>query len=192
MNPRDNDRLDQWLDSALQQYRSAEPRAGLEGRILANMAAEKQPFALRLRWGFAVATAAVICGTVVFWFETSSHVPHTNKAVAVQAPIEHRNTSHLSQQTPEHVAGKLRMKNVTARPRSAPKIKAVDLASEPRLEQFPSPSPLSEEEKLLKEFVRNSPQEAVLVAQAQAERQKELDRLMADRASKSESDQQER
>ena len=84
------------------------------------------------------------------------------------------------------------MKNVTARPRSAPKIKAVDLASEPRLEQFPSPSPLSEEEKLLKEFVRNSPQEAVLVAQAQAERQKELDRLMADRASKSESDQQER
>ena len=119
MNPRDNDRLDQWLDSALQQYRSAEPRAGLEGRILANMAAEKQPFALRLRWGFAVATAAVICGTVVFWFETSSHAPHTNKAVAVQAPIEHRNTSHLSQQTPEHVAGKLRMKNVTARPRSA-------------------------------------------------------------------------
>ena len=144
MNPRDNDRLDQWLDSALQQYRSAEPRAGLEGRILANMAAEKQPFALRLRWGFAVATAAVICGTVVFWFETSSHVQHTNKAVAVQAPIEHRNTSHLSQQTPEHVAGKLRMKNVTARPR-APKIKAVDLASEPRLEQFPSPSPLSDE-----------------------------------------------
>jgi hypothetical protein len=50
----------------------------------------------------------------------------------------------------------------------------------PRLGQFPSQRPLSEQEELLVRYVRESPQEAVLVARAQAEREKELEKLIRD------------
>ena len=62
----------------------------------------------------------------------------------------------------------------------------------PRLDQFPSPRPLSEQEQMLARYVREFPQEAVLVARAQTERRKELEKLLADGPSKIDSDQQER
>jgi hypothetical protein len=192
MELRDNDHLDHWLNSALQQYGSAEPRAGLEGRVLANLATEKQPLTLRWRWGIAVAGALVICSVLGLWLEGFLPIPHTHRTVAVQAPIRQSNASHLGPQTPEHPAVKLRIQSVTAKQRRVPKIKTVDLPSEPRLERFPSLRPLSEQEKLLQEFIRNAPQQAVLVAQAQAERQKQLDRLMAGQSSNGESEEQER
>jgi hypothetical protein len=46
------------------------------------------------------------------------------------------------------------------------------------LEQFPSARPLSEEEQMLARYVREFPQEAVLVAQDQAKAHKELEELI--------------
>jgi hypothetical protein len=193
MNSRDNDQMDQWLEGALGKYGKAEPRAGLEGRILANLAAERQRLALRWRWGFALAGALAICGALAFWRGSSSH--STNKTPAIQAPVEQSKESHLAKETQGQVLGTLPIKSAAAKRhgvKKIKKIKTIELANEPRLEQFPSRRPLSEQEKMLMEFVRNSPQDAVLVAQMQAERQKELDRLIASQISKSESDQQER
>ena len=71
-----------------------------------------------------------------------------------------------------------------------PALGGAELAAAPRLAQFPSPRQLSEQERLLKDFVKNSPEEAVQVAQDQEERQHELETLIA--ASDSESAQQEK
>jgi hypothetical protein len=47
-----------------------------------------------------------------------------------------------------------------------------------RRDQFPSPRPLSEEEKLLVRYVQNFPRDAVMIAQAQAESEAEIEKLM--------------
>jgi len=46
MESRNTDRLDQWLDKALHEYGSAEPRVGLENCILSNLAMQKALYQL--------------------------------------------------------------------------------------------------------------------------------------------------
>jgi hypothetical protein len=48
------------------------------------------------------------------------------------------------------------------------------LAADPKLDVFPSPQPLSEQELALARYVRNFPSDAKLVAQAQAASEKEV------------------
>jgi hypothetical protein len=43
------------------------------------------------------------------------------------------------------------------------------VAATPKLDQFPSPRPLSEQEQILMSYVARYPENAALVAQAQAE-----------------------
>jgi hypothetical protein len=58
------------------------------------------------------------------------------------------------------------------------------LANGPRLDHFPSPRPLRDEEKLLVRYVREFPQDAVMIAQAQAESEKEMDQLSGNASSR--------
>jgi len=190
MELRDNDRLDHWLDGALRQYGSAEPRAGLERRILTNLATDRRRVALRWRWGLALVSTAATGGIVVLWMVSFLHHPRgANKSIAAQIPIENSIASHTGPQSLSTVGVEAPVKAVHPHTREH---KRIEQAREPRLEKFPAPRPLSEQEELLMQFVRHSPQEAVLVAQMQAKRQKELDRLIADQVSESERDQQER
>jgi len=65
----------------------------------------------------------------------------------------------------------------------------------PKLDQFPSPRPLSEQELALARYVNEFPQEAMLIARAQEEYEKEIQREMKVERSETEghgSDQQER
>ncbi len=50
-------------------------------------------------------------------------------------------------------------------PRATPAV----VASGPKLDQFPSPRPLSEQEKILASYVTKYPKHAALIAQARAE-----------------------
>jgi len=70
----------------------------------------------------------------------------------------------------------------------------VQLARSPKLSQFPSPQPLSEQERLLVRYVTDFPQEAAMVAKAQAraEAERQLEELAADKTLQINSDQQER
>ena len=43
------------------------------------------------------------------------------------------------------------------------------MADNPKLDQFPSPQPLSEQEKILESYVANYPEHAALIARARAE-----------------------
>ena len=69
------------------------------------------------------------------------------------------------------------------------------MAAEARLDRFPSPQPLSEQELALARYVSEFPQEATLVARTQAEFENEIQQKMKDARSETEdngSDQQER
>jgi hypothetical protein len=87
-NERDR-KLDQWLDEALSQYSAAEPRLGLEQRVLANVRAEEQARAGRRtwwRWMPAFATIAAVLVVMVavkpYWEEkTSRNIAVKERAV---------------------------------------------------------------------------------------------------------------
>ena len=57
------------------------------------------------------------------------------------------------------------------------------VAADPKLDQFPSPQPLSAEEIALAQYARNFPKEAQLVAQAQEEFEIEIEKEMNDAGS---------
>lgn len=77
-NERDR-KLDQWLDEALSQYGAAEPRLGLEHRVLAHVRAEEQAREGRRSWwrwmpAFAAIAAVLVVMVAVkpYWAEKSS------------------------------------------------------------------------------------------------------------------------
>jgi hypothetical protein len=178
MELNDKDRLDRWLDGALQQYGSVEPQAGLERRILANLELTAEHSRSSGRgWWWVFATAALMaCMAVGVWVGIDVH--HARKrAVATANPANVGASTKGSHSAPRQVAAvPHHMKRHSMRPN-------IEAATEPRLEQFPSARPLSEQEQMLSHYVREFPEQAVLVAQAQAESQKELDKVIADESS---------
>ena len=175
-NDNNKDRLDGWLDGALQRYGSAEPRTGLERRILANLESADKRATVGRRWWCALATAAVmVCIAVVVWMGRNVNRV-ANKPVAKVAPAT-RVVATTKPPEPNPALGKVATTTThpARRRESRPRIPT---AKEPRLEQFPSARPLSEQEQMLSRYVREFPEQAVLVAQAQAETHKELEKLI--------------
>jgi len=169
-NP-EQDLLDRELDAALAKYATVEPRAGLEERILANLRSEltEVPNHAWWKWSAAVALAAVFVVIAV--------------ALALRSPkpahiAQHRPLSP-AQVEPSGTPAATNNKENTVRPNSvAPAIHAkrrdhanthVALAASPKLDVFPSPQPLSEEELALVQYVQSFPKDATLIAQAQEE-----------------------
>src|SRR5690348_10129469 len=102
MGPNDRDQFDDLLDSALKQYGAVEPRAGLEGRILANFAcADRQP---RLGshwvvWGLPIAGTVGIAIVLLFLMRT----PHFyQQSVAVHPPSATTQTGSQNTATAAH------------------------------------------------------------------------------------------
>jgi hypothetical protein len=155
--------LEERLDAAWKQYSYIEPRLGLEGRILASVQAERNRLIFRpwRRWPATAATLLVVVTGLVFlilWKPTRP-VPGVTRSAAV---------SEARSQPP----------NVVSQPRASVrfpltrKVRRKRLApafAEPRLDQFPSPMPLSGQEEMLARYVQERPQEAMMVARARAE-----------------------
>jgi hypothetical protein len=163
MEPEDKNQLDQWLYSALKQYGEAEPRAGLEGRVLANLrAANVRASAKRTWWPVwaAVAAGIAIAGVSFVAFGNKSAKKET---VAVQRPSLRLPKAPIAT-SPAPVL----ISSASRKPAHRPSVRAVK-APEPRLDQFPAPRPLTQQEEMLISYVEGRPQEAGQVAQAQAE-----------------------
>jgi hypothetical protein len=157
--------LDELLDSALAQYSSAEPRPGLETRILANVreagatAASPQR---SWRWLWAGAMAAVAVSLIVLLAGRHSQVagPANNLVHAPQAPAQvpqpvESTASVTPSDTPKH-----------RRKMPAPPLpETVALTLEHRPAVFPTPTGLSEQEKLLLSYYARTPREE-LIAQS--------------------------
>lgn len=58
-------------------------------------------------------------------------------------------------------------------------MRALAIVKPPKLEQFPSPIPLNEQEKMLARYVQEFPRKAALVARAQTDLRKRDEREMA-------------
>jgi hypothetical protein len=164
------------LETALAQYASVEPRSGLEQRVLAKLRGERG--AARGGWSrwwlaaagaFAVAVAMAGAG-VVLWNArdrgttavgtgSSSQIGAVQTGGAVQHPaIAVEKSGERARSTLGERASRVH------RPRPPVAVVAV----QPKLEQFPSPRPLSEQEKLLASYVERYPETAELVAKARA------------------------
>lgn len=166
MGPNDKDQFDDLLDRALKRYGTVKPRVGLEGRVLANLACADRQLGLGSRWmawGLPIAGTACIAVMLLFLMRT----PHSQEQlVAVHAPRASVQTGAQNAATAAHKTHRSLVRRSMLQPELA------NVGRRPS--EFPSPHPLTEQERLLKVYVNNFPQEAALVAHEQAEREKEL------------------
>lgn len=170
-----NQGAENWLDAALKQYSEAEPRPGLENRVLANLHAERARLTLSPRWwrpAAAVVTIAIFTGGALL---LSRRPDVTGGTISNQAPLALGNREH---ERPVAAAVKPRIA-VKQLVRRQPESHSPHASSEPRLEQFPAPAPLSDQEVMLARYVRERRQQAILVARARAElRKQDLEQFM--------------
>ena len=155
----DRDQFDDALDSALKRYSDVEPRAGLEGRVLARLAAQPHRAGYRLRWPVIWAGVAAV---VMFgmWFALPRHEkPPMTIAIEVSPPL----TSETLQPKVTH---KTQKRLGTRRKLGQHSLNG---PHGPRIQQFPSPRPTSPEELMLVEYVQRYPKEALLISQEQNE-----------------------
>jgi hypothetical protein len=188
------DELDRVLDAALAKYAAAEPRPGLEDRLLANLRAERKRLPDRAPWHWCVAAAlaAVIVAAISLAWKSGKpshplvaiHPPTTTQAT--QEPTTQVVSSHENSGVRPSSPNSGR---TIAAHRSQPAVPAWAL---PKLDQFPSPQPPSQQELAVRRYVSDFPQEATLIAQAQEQYEKETRQQMKDAGSETDSDQQER
>ncbi len=172
------------LDQALQQYSAAEPRPGLEARILQDLANRRpQPwysvFATpRFIWPLA-ATAALLAIVLGTW-QYRKPAPHPSEVAQTPAPA----AAPASSETKSPIAVSPTVSPVATRRHTphAPQLARQSPPELPRREQFPSVAPLSDQELLLLTYLRTTPKEEVLlaVAQREAEREQEMEQFFND------------
>jgi hypothetical protein len=153
--------MDDMLDSLFANYSSAEPRPGLETRILANLREAEEKEATHGWWNFkwlwagAVAAAIVIAAVLIngrHRIEPPTHVIVKTSPASPQPDIQPRVPA-------------VRNETVRIRPRKSlaptrPQNAALALNERPAV--FPTPTPLSEQEKLLLSYLAGTPREQVI------------------------------
>jgi len=169
--------LDGLLDAALAKYSAVEPRVGLEDRILAHLHSEPiRPQHAWLQWGFVGAVAVVTVVAILAWRSTqSSHPVTANHSAATQPP-----SIRVTKPVPDPADAVATPKAVSLPKPNASRTLAARRMAHPKLDQFPSPQPLSREEIALVQYVKNFPKEARLISQAQEEFALEAQKEMND------------
>jgi hypothetical protein len=135
-------RLDELLDNALASYCQAPETEGLERRVLAkvNERARRRPAG---RFAMALAAAAALCW--LLWWEmpkTAMHPPASKTTKPTEAL--------LARTTPARDP-------VVVLPHANKKSGKPRRPAEPKLAQFPAPSPMSSEERALLRLVTGDP-----------------------------------
>jgi hypothetical protein len=170
--------LESMLDTALRQYSAVEPRNGLEDRIVANLRSRNTAVTHRgwWAWGLATACALLLIGIGLTWnWRRTPRKPLAESPHRMEIP----SGTGSKQTVARSMAPAQRNKPASLRSGSHKNIKqrqpSAESARAPKRDQFPSPQPLSEQERILASYVAQYPEHAVLLAQAQAEAER-LDR----------------
>ena len=165
----ERDSLDRELDAALAKYAAVEPRTGLEERLLANLRAEREHAPDRAWWRWSVVSAVMLAAVVIV--VTLAWKPSTQRApVIADHPLTA--TPGVKQPGPGPTVASKGPASGDNSPAPRPTIKPVMhrthsvavAEAHPKLDQFPSPQPLSEQEKILQSYVAAYPHEALLIA----------------------------
>lgn len=141
-------RLDHLLDSLLAHYAYAEPRPGFETRLLAAVRGPKQSSRFGWLWAFCAATGAAIAVFGVYYSQLWQ-LPQPPSIEAAKPPVLPAIRPFLVPKATWHV------QNGAVEP--TPLVSTVDV----RREVFPTPVPLSEQERLLLQYLRRTPREEV-------------------------------
>jgi hypothetical protein len=155
--------VDEILDQALANYSQAEPRMGLEGRVLARLEEEKTAGARAWwwKWAWAPVAAALLIAGGLYLARPKTGTPSTvavrpTPPVTIPAPATQPPVAQVAAQVKPRVGR-------TPQPRPA---LAFAAAKQP---QFPAPQALGEQERLLLAYVRLQPQAAAQQAKAAGE-----------------------
>jgi len=179
--------LDRWLDHALVRYGDVEPRPGLESRISARLAIkqrevqrdEQREVVRGLRgWAVIAFGAALMLALATFWVSRAApgrsiESPVAHLATPAQPGETPAPTGRASDENADSRQGKRLLNPVHTnlskrRPASASESRPTPRPA-PKLDHFPSPQPLNEQEQILTSYVADYPEHAALVAQARAE-----------------------
>ena len=164
--------LDRWLDGALRQFGLAEPRSGLESRILATLAMERTANSRTWRWCLVLASVA---GLVTVLWLGNGH-PGVRKPERIsnrEIPVGAGN-GRVPQLMPRAVNQPAVRKQSSSR--RVHEMHASTAVNERRLDQFPSQRPFSRDELLFVSYAKHFPKEATLLAQEQENFEQEIRR----------------
>jgi hypothetical protein len=164
---------DDQLDAVLAKYAAGEPRTGLEERILAKLKSRERASVpvVWSRWAGALA-AALLVAISLLWVEKHSPQQLLPRPTTLPEQASHQ---PIAQSPPPHSTVKpVKVRAAGKRSFTQPAL----AAAEPKLDRFPSPQPLTEEELALVRYVQSFPQEATLIAQAQEEFELETQKQM--------------
>ena len=167
--PKDNqlkdDQLDSLLESLLSEYSAAEPRPGLEMRIVANLreAADRKRSWLgnpRWLWTGAAGVAVTTIALFILLFARAGQLPPPPEVVrlVVHAPP-------LANLRP--ITGRQESIGARHKPYNIPDKAEASV----RLDVFPTPVPLSEQEWLLLRYMAGTPRDEIM-AQSRADPEK--------------------
>jgi hypothetical protein len=176
--------LEHELDTALAKYAAVEPRVGLEERVLAYLRAERGRTPKRTWWSWSVASAAVAVVVIVMmallWRTNLRHRPVLAWRPATKAPSVDQPGARLASNS-EGNGSHASTPGPAARRALHPAHRAEGAVAAPKLDQFPSPQPLSEQERILASYVEKYPERSALLARARTEalRQDQLEEMRA-------------
>lgn len=165
------------LNAALANYSAVEARPGLENRILSNLQAKREQVFTPSPSRWTLSLAAVIFAAVVIivaglaWRQRTSRTPATAHYSTIAAPVVAESARSGQQNAVAFVMEKSVSPSLksAAKPAADPFKTASVAEAHPKLDQFPSPQPLSEQEKILVSYIENDPERAVLLARARTE-----------------------
>lgn len=135
------DPLDEMLDDALASYGEASEREGLERRVLAkvNERTMCRRSIRRVVMAIGAAAAAVCC---LFWWEMPKMTIHPRPATTTTSKTRKAEEPVMARTIPAR--GSAVVPSRATKLRNTPKVSA-----EPKLARFPTPSPMSGEERAL-------------------------------------------
>jgi len=166
--PENNERrMDELLDSVLSVYSAVEPRPGLEARVLSHVqeAANRQARSWNVRWLMTGAVATAIAAIVLsVLFSRPVRKPQVEQ-VRRDIPSSNQLQAGNSHQTPAVGNNRQATRAPVARKETRPEYQREELARNDRPPVFPTPTGLSEQEKLLLSYLAQTPKEE-LIAEA--------------------------
>lgn len=169
----DKDRfVNDLLDSALAQQRRAEPRAGFEGRILERVrVARRMRAGSRKRWlvvPTVAAAAAVLIAAIYLARRPHSpavQTPQARNAVSAPEPSETLTANSGTTPKPAIATTVVEPRRTVHRERKTThRVEAHHWPS-----QFPTPAPLTPEEKALVQYVRETPPQVLAASLSRAQ-----------------------
>jgi hypothetical protein len=148
-------KVEELLDSMLAAYSAVDPRPGLETRVLANLKAarEKQRPWFGLHWMWAGAAAAVIAVIALIFLLRSEE---KRQSPAIEAV-------HTTQPAPK-IAREQGTERPPAHPATVHPVRnaGTQQIADTRPDVFPTPTPLSDQEKLLLRYLAGTPREEIV------------------------------